>query len=121
MERDMAENRNIYNTGSFVGGDVKDSTISVNTTASASEAEVLQRLRELLSSLPEQAEEHLDEDDAAEVSGEVTRLKKQLAAAERDPGRMRATVDKIVAAAAAAAPIAAIARQISDLVGSLPH
>jgi hypothetical protein len=121
MEDDMAGNRDIYNTGAFVGGDVTDSTISVNTTGPASEAEVLQRLRKLLSSLPEEAVQHLDEDRAVAISGEATRLKKQLAAPERDPGRIRATVDKIVAAAAAAAPIAEIARQISDLVTSLPH
>ncbi|HEX6452082.1 MAG TPA: hypothetical protein VF060_21805 [Trebonia sp.] len=117
----MAENRQIYNTGAYIEGNVTDSTISVNTSGPVSEAEVLQRLRELLSSLPEQAVQHLDEDQAVAVSGEATRLKKQLAAPERDSGRIRATVEKIATAAAAAAPIAEIARQISDLVTSLPH
>lgn len=117
----MAENRNIYNTGAYVGGDVTDSTITVGAAGPVDEAEALQRLRELLRRLPEQAEEHLGEDEAVEISGEATRLRKQLADPERDPGRIRATAGKIVTLAAAAAPLAVIARQISDLVTGLVH
>lgn len=117
----MAENRNTYNTGIYVGGDVTDSTLSVSASGSLSEAEVLRQLHELLSGLPGKAVQHLDEDQAAAVSGEAARLEVQLTAPERDLGRIRATVSKIVAIAAAAAPVAAIAREISDLVTSLPH
>lgn len=117
----MAENRNIRNSGVYVGGDVTDSTISVGGTGPVSEAETLRHLHELLIGLPEKAMRHLDEDRAVAISGEAARLEMQLAAPERDPGRIRATVSKIAAAAAAAAPVADIARQISDLVASLPH
>lgn len=116
----MAELRNVRNSGVIVGGNVSGSTISAGATGPVTEAAALQRLSELLRSLPERAEE-LPDDQAAEVAGEAMRLKKQLAVPERDSGRIRATVTKLVAVAGAAAPVAEIVREIADLVSSVLH
>ena len=116
----MAELRNVRNTGVVVGGNVSGSTISVGAAGSPSEVAVFQRLSELLGSLPDRAEE-LPDDQAVEVAAEAMRLKKQLAAPERDSGRIRATLGKLVSVAGAAAPVAEVIKEIADLVTSVVH
>jgi hypothetical protein len=119
----VAELRNITNSGVVVGGSVRDSRISVTSTGPAgavNEAEVLRELdglfTELLSGVLQ-----LPPDQVGTAAGQTAQLKAEVHAADRDPGRIRATLNGLMAAVATAAPLVDVVKDIADLVGQLVH
>lgn len=120
----MAELSDIRNTGVIVGGDVTGSSISVGRTGPANsgidEAEVLRRLDTLFTDLLTGVGQ-LPAEQAGEAARETVQLKAEIAAANRDPKRIRGVLGNLTKAVAAAAPLAEIAKDITDLVTSLAH
>lgn len=119
----MAELHNITNSGVVVGGNVTKSRISVSRTGAAGgvdEAEVLRELDELFTELLSGVLQ-LPPDQVAAAAGQTAQLKAAVHAADRDPGRIRATLTSLMAAVATAAPLVDIAKDIADLVGKLVH
>lgn len=120
----MAELSDIQNTGVIVGGDVTGSNISVGRTGptdrGTGEAETLRRLDTLFTDLLTSVGQ-LPAEQAGEVARETVQLKAEIAAANRDPKRVRGVLGKLTKAVAAAAPLAEIVKDITDLVTSLGH
>lgn len=119
----MAELRNITNSGVVVGGNVTRSRISVSRTGAAGgvdEAEVLRELDELFTELLSGVLQ-LPPDQVATAAGQTAQLKAEVHAAERDPGRIRATLHGLMAAVATAAPLVDVVKDIAELVGKLVH
>jgi hypothetical protein len=121
----MADLRNIRNTGVVVGGDVTRSAISVGFTGAADgndEAMVLQQLDTLLNELLAGVGQ-LPAERAGQVASDAVRLKGEIVkpGGDRDPGRIRALLGTLAAAAASVVPLAEIVTDITELVSRLPH
>lgn len=119
----MADLRNITNSGVVVGGNVSGSRISVTSTGSAGgvdEAEVLRELDALFTELLTGVLQ-LPPDQVGTAAGQTAQLKAEVHAADRDPGRIRATLNGLMAAVAAAAPLVDVVKDITELVGKLVH
>lgn len=100
------------------------STISVGRTGAASggtdEAEVLRRLGTLFTDLLAGVGQ-LPAEQAGEAAREAVRLKAEVTAPDRDPRRIRGVLGNLTMAVAAAAPLAEIVKDTTDLVTSLLH
>ena len=119
----MAELHNITNSGVVVGGNVTKSRISVSGTGAAGgvdEAAVLRELDELFTELLSGVLQ-LPPDQVAAAAGQAAQLKAELHAADRDPGRIRATLSGLMTAVAAAAPLVDVVKDIAELVTTLVH
>jgi hypothetical protein len=119
----VAELRNITNSGVVVGGNVRDSRISVSHTGPAGgvdEAEVLRELDELFTELLTGVLQ-LPPDQVGTAAGQTAQLKAEVHAADRDPGRIRAALTGLMTAVAAAAPLVEIVKDIAELAGQLVH
>jgi hypothetical protein len=128
----MTEGNNVrfrgVNKGIFVGHSVQDSTLTVGSSGAAGEEtadsgddEALRRLEELVSALLERLPGQLPSEQATAVKEDVERLRTELAAPERDGNRLRSILGKLGSAVAAAAPLAELVKNITDLITGLLH
>jgi hypothetical protein len=110
------------NSGVIVGGDVKGSAITVGSTGQVSagtdEAEVLQRLdnlvTELLTSLGQ-----LSAEQAGEAATGAVLLKQEVSLSDRNPERIRGVLRNLMKAVGPVAPLIELVRDITDLATSL--
>jgi hypothetical protein len=119
----VAELRNIANSGVVIGGNVSGSKISVTSTGPAGgvdDAEVLRELDQLFTELLSGILQ-LPPDQVGTVASQTAQLKEEVHAADRDPGRIRATLSGLMAAVATAAPLVDVVKDIAELVAQLVH
>lgn len=110
------------NSGVIVGGDVKDSAITVGPTgpaaASTDEAELLRRLDRLITELLTGLGQ-LPAEQAGEAASGAVLLKHEVSQADRDPERVRGVLRGLRQAVGTAAPLVELVKDIAALVTGL--
>jgi hypothetical protein len=105
------------NSGVIVGGDVKDSTITVGPTgpagASTDEAEVLRRLDKLVAELLAGLGQ-LPTERAGEAASGAVVLKREVSLSDRNPERIRGVLRSLMKAVGTVAPLLELVKEIAD-------
>jgi hypothetical protein len=116
----MTDQRDIRNSGIFIGGDDSHSPITMGTgpAGGLDEAEVLRQFDALFTRLAAEVL-RLPAEQAGTAAFQAARLKAEVTAANRDPTRIQSVLGGLRAVVATAAPLAEIVKSIAELVTGL--
>lgn len=117
----MTDQRNIRNSGIFIGGNNSNSPITMGRsgpTSGMDEAEVLRQLDALFTTLLADIL-RLPADQAGTAAYQTAQLKAEVTAPRRDLTRIQVILGSLKGAVATAAPLAEIVKDIADLVTRL--
>jgi hypothetical protein len=117
----MTDQRNIRNSGIFIGGNNSNSPITMGRSGPADgmdEAEVLRQLDGLFTTLLADIL-RLPPEQAGTAAYQTAQLKAEVTATHRDPIRIRAVLGSLKGAVATAAPLVEIVKGIAELVAKL--
>jgi hypothetical protein len=117
----MTDQRNIRNSGIFIGGNNSHSPITMGRTGPADgldDAEVLRQFDALFTRLAAEVV-RLPAEQAGTAAYRAAQLQAEVSAANRDPRRIQSVLGALQVAAATAAPLAEIVKDMAELLTNL--